>query len=64
MHEHRLYLRHTRSTFAQTIGEHPVDFEVEVSMSSTDLTEAWRKALRSMPNDLYAALKAAMDQRP
>jgi hypothetical protein len=63
MHEHRLYLRHNRTTFAPTLGEHPSESDLEISASSTDLTEAWREALSRMPNDLYAALKKAMDQR-
>ena len=63
MHEHRPYLRHNRSTFYQTFSAHQSESEVEVNVSSTNLTEAWREALSRMPNDLYAALKAAMDQR-
>lgn len=57
--EHDLNVRHQR-TGPAVIGRTPASSAVDVSATSTDLTEAWRELLSRLPSDLYAALKAAM----
>ena len=46
---------------AAEFGRPSADSEIDVSVDSQDLTEAWRELLSRLPNDLYAGLKQAME---
>ena len=61
IYRHHLRLVHDRDPIALHLGEDPAESEVEVEAHSTDLTEAWRELLSRLPNDVYAALKGAME---
>lgn len=61
MFMHRLELRHDRDDLAPTMDRPEADSALNVAASSQDLTEAWRELLSRLPNDVYAALKAAME---
>ena len=60
MHEHVLKLEHERSPVTSVLSSPDSDSTVEVTASSSDLTEAWRELLSRLPSDTYEALKEAM----
>lgn len=57
---HDLRLSHRRRHEVRVGDQHYAESDVDVSASSTDLTEAWRELLSRLPNDVYGALKEAM----
>lgn len=61
MYEHELRLTHRRRLLTQKLGEASADSEVDIAASSLDLVEAWRELLSRMPNDVYGAVKKAME---
>lgn len=60
MYDHQLRLSHSRRLDVSTFADPPVDSDIEISASSSDLVEAWRELLSRLPNDVYGALKEAM----
>lgn len=62
MMEHGLRLNHRRSPIdTSTVGgRRPPSSDVDVAADGQDLTECWSELLSRLPNDVYAALKAAM----
>ncbi len=62
MFNHTLRLTHDRDPMTLTLGDAPYASSIEIEANSQDLTEAWRELLSRLPNDVYAALKAAMPE--
>lgn len=60
MFRHEIELRIDRSDMAATIGTDPADSTTLISARGTDLTSVWAEALSRMPNDVYQALKNAL----
>ena len=61
MFDHQLRLTHVRRDLTTELGFPAANSEIDVSVDSQDLTEAWRELLSRLPNDLYAGLKQAME---
>ena len=60
MYIHEIELRIRRDPMALTVNDAPTQSTVTIDAESPDLTEAWHEVLSRMPNDVCAALKAAM----
>ena len=60
MYHHEIELRVSRDLAYLTLNEAHIRSSVTIDAESPDLIEAWREVLSRMPNDVYAALKAAM----
>ena len=60
MYIHEIELRIRRDPMALTVNDAPTQSTVTIDAESPDLTEAWHEVMSRMPNDVYAALKAAM----
>lgn len=61
---HMMELSHRRAPVSATYGQASADSDMSISARSEDLTEAWRELLSRLPPDVYAALKAAMQEAP
>jgi len=60
VYHHEIELRVSRDLAYLTLNEAHIRSSVTIDAESPDLIEAWREVLSRMPNDVYAALKAAM----
>lgn len=62
MFHHDIHLAHTRHPLTSPVGAlGEASSSVSISVDSTDLVEAMQELLSRMPNDLYAALKQALE---
>ena len=60
MYHHEIELRVSRDLAYLTLNEAPIQSSVTIDAESPNLIEAWHEVLSRMPNDVYAALTAAM----
>jgi len=60
VYHHEIELRVSRDLAYLPLDETLIQSSVTIDAESPDLIEAWCEVLSRMPNDVYAALKAAM----